>query len=632
VNLRRFRSIGRYARCLARRHWFALRLIVCFAAMTTATLFVGLEDSGGLIWVANGLLLSYLLIAPRWRWAHYFAVGFAGELAGGLVLNPERWASYIMLTCLNVAEVAIGAFLLRKRSLQLPRFTDRRYLFQFIGYAVVVAPVTAGLMFALAYAIWTKSAPWQAMTGWITTDALGTAIVTPACVALFRSHLRGTGKWNSDWPFPLVLVGVTVAAFAQTRVPIIFLIYPIVALILFRFGLGWASMSALFVAAIGSWYTVHGAGPFSQIEPGSPMGAAVVLQLYVASGMFMIFAASSVMDTLRTTENCLRKIVSLHQLVTENSRDAILIVDFEGNPAFISPALERITGWKPEEMKSMGFAQMVHPEDSPRVAEAVSGLRPSGEGVIVEHRIRKRNGAYVWVEGNVRAIADPATGITSGLLAILRDISLRKQAEKKLREAHGALEALAITDPLTQLANRRRFDQYLSTEWRRAMRDHNPFSLLFLDADWFKSYNDTYGHLRGDGCLKQIAESALDVITRSTDLVARIGGEEFAVILPNTSNAGALELADKICEALRCRRLPHSSNPLGDVTISAGCATIAPALGQHSAVLIQKADEAMYAAKRQGRNRVCNASAESADCLALPAGVSGSCTFNAEDS
>lgn len=602
MNLRRFHSIGRYAQYLARRHGFALRLIVCFAAMTTATLFVGLEDSGGLIWVANGLLLSYLLVAPRWRWAHYFAVGFAGELAGGLVLNPERWSSYIMLTCLNVAEVAIGAFLLRKRSLQLPRFTDRRYLFQFIGYAVVAAPVMAGLMFALAYAIWTKSAPWQAMTGWITTDALGTAVVTPACVALFRSHLRGTGKWNSDWPFPLVLAGVTAGAFAQTQVPIIFLIYPIVALILFRFGLGWASMSALFIAAIGSWYTVHGAGPFAQIAP-SPIGAALALQLYVASGMFMIYAASSVMDTLRTTENRLRKIASLHQLVIENSRDAIMIVDFQGHPAFASSALERITGWKPEETKTLGFDQMIHPEDMPRVAEAVSGLRPGGEGAIVEHRIRKRNGGYVWVEGSVRAIADPATGITSGLLAILRDISLRKQVEKKLRDAHGALETLAVTDPLTQLANRRRFDQYLSSEWRRAMRDHNPFSLLFLDADWFKSYNDTYGHLRGDGCLKQIAESALDVVTRSTDLVARIGGEEFAVILPNTSNAGALELAEKICEALRCRRLPHSSNPLGYVTISAGCATMTPSLGQQSAVLIQKAGKATGAQPGVQRKR-----------------------------
>lgn len=623
MNLRRFHSIGPLAPCLARRHGFALRLVACLAAVITATLFVGLEDSRGLIWVANGLLLSYLLIAPRWRWPHYFAVGFAGEFAGGFVQHPERWVLYLTLTCLNIAEVAIGAFLLRKRSSQLPRFTDRKYLFQFIGYAVVTAPVTVGLIFALAYAIWMKSAPWQSMTAWITTDALGTAIVTPACVALFRSHLRLTVKCNSHWLFPLVLVVVTVGAFAQTRLPVIYLIYPIVALILFRFGLGWASMSALFIAAIGSWYTVHGAGPFAQIAP-SPIGAALALQLYVASGMFMIYAASSVMDTLHATENRLQKIVSLHQLVTENSRDAILIVDFQGHPTFASSALERITGWKPEETKTLGFDQMIHPEDMPRVRAAVSGLRPGGEGAIVEHRIRKRNGAYVWVEGSVRAIADPATGIPSGVLAILRDISLRKQVELKLRDANGALEALAVTDPLTRLANRRRFDQYLSTEWRRAMRDQNPLSLLFLDADWFKSYNDTYGHPRGDGCLKQIAESAMDVVTRSTDLVARIGGEEFAVILPNTPNAGALELAEEICEALRSRRLRHSSNPLGYVTISAGCATMTPSLGQQSAVLVQKADDAMYAAKRQGRNRVCNASAESADCLALPAGGSGS--------
>jgi diguanylate cyclase (GGDEF)-like protein len=178
--------------------------------------------------------------------------------------------------------------------------------------------------------------------------------------------------------------------------------------------------------------------------------------------------------------------------------------------------------------------------------------------------------------------------------------------------ANAALEALAITDAMTHLANRRRFDKVLSDEWRRGMREHSPLSLLLLDADWFKSYNDTYGHPRGDSCLKQIAEATQDVVTRPGDLVARIGGEEFAVILPNTPGDGAFEVADQICAAVRRRKLPHNTNPLGIVTISIGCATVIPRLGQHATVLMQRADKALYAAKNAGRNRVCSAE------LALP--------------
>jgi diguanylate cyclase (GGDEF)-like protein len=137
------------------------------------------------------------------------------------------------------------------------------------------------------------------------------------------------------------------------------------------------------------------------------------------------------------------------------------------------------------------------------------------------------------------------------------------------------------------------------------MREREPLSMVLIDVDLFKLYNDTYGHLRGDSCLKQIAESAMDVVTRPGDVVARFGGEEFAIVLPNTVQEGAVKIAEEVCAALRHRNLRHEASPFGLLTISAGCATMIPQMGQRASDLVEIADGALYRAKRTGRNRVC---------------------------
>src|ERR1017187_5794288 len=184
-------------------------------------------------------------------------------------------------------------------------------------------------------------------------------------------------------------------------------------------------------------------------------------------------------------------------------------------------------------------------------------------------------------------------GMHMGRVWFFRDITERKRAEQQLQEAYRAVEALAVTDPLTGLANRRQFDQCLAAEWRRSLRERSPLSMLLMDVDLFKSYNDTYGHVRGDSCLKQIAEAAQDVVTRPGDIVARFGGEEFAVVLPNTDNSGAMQVADAVCDAVRNRNLHHSGSPYEKITISVGCATILPSLGRNSITLVELADSAL---------------------------------------
>jgi diguanylate cyclase (GGDEF)-like protein/PAS domain S-box-containing protein len=303
----------------------------------------------------------------------------------------------------------------------------------------------------------------------------------------------------------------------------------------------------------------------------------------------------------------LEQIASLHSLVTENSRDGILIADFGGRLSYVSPAMQRITGWSAGELTRLGGSWVIHPDDRERVKKAVNELRAGAGSGIVEYRMRMRDGGYLWVESSFRVYVDSLTGTPAGTMNMVRDISERKLAEQELQAAYRAAEVLAAVDALTGLANRRRLDQCLEGEWRRGLRDRRPLSFLLIDADYFKAFNDTYGHLRGDSCLKQIADSALDVVKRPGDLAARYGGEEFAVLLPDTDEDGAMEIANELCESLRRRRLPHSSNPYGIATISIGAGTIVPSLGQPVKTLIEMADAALYRAKLTGRNRVCGA-------------------------
>lgn len=181
-----------------------------------------------------------------------------------------------------------------------------------------------------------------------------------------------------------------------------------------------------------------------------------------------------------------------------------------------------------------------------------------------------------------------------------------QQAElyQKLEKANQELQRLASLDGLTQLANRRRFDEYLTQEWERLLLEHAPLSLILCDVDCFKLYNDTYGHVAGDLCLQQVASAIRDVVRRPIDLVARYGGEEFAVILPNTTDVGAALVAKAILEKIRSLCLTHAASWVKEyVTLSLGVATTFPQWEFSPEQLIAIADNALYQAKRQGRDR-----------------------------
>ncbi len=185
-------------------------------------------------------------------------------------------------------------------------------------------------------------------------------------------------------------------------------------------------------------------------------------------------------------------------------------------------------------------------------------------------------------------------------LALEDKVIARTQA---LNEANQRLEALSRCDGLTGLVNRRYFDEVLHNEWRRAARSGETLALVMLDVDFFKKYNDHYGHLEGDQCLRTVAEVLGATVCRAGDQVARYGGEEFVLLAPNTSAEQALQIAQRVCGALRERRLPHEASPLGIVTASMGVAAMVPDAAQGPEMLLKMADEALYRAKGRGRDR-----------------------------
>ncbi|MCD8485300.1 MAG: diguanylate cyclase [Desertifilum sp.] len=194
--------------------------------------------------------------------------------------------------------------------------------------------------------------------------------------------------------------------------------------------------------------------------------------------------------------------------------------------------------------------------------------------------------------------------LVSAVATQLGSLIQLKKVEATLKRMNSDLNRLATLDELTNVANRRSFNEHFKQEWRRLARERSPLSLILCDLDYFKLYNDTYGHLAGDFCLQQVAQAIQQEVNRPADLVARYGGEEFTIILPNTPIQGALKVAERMQSAVRSLQIVHAQSPVHDyLTLSLGVTSIIPQIKLDPLILIAIADRALYEAKQQGRNR-----------------------------
>ncbi len=226
----------------------------------------------------------------------------------------------------------------------------------------------------------------------------------------------------------------------------------------------------------------------------------------------------------------------------------------------------------------------------------------AGESQSFEFDITYPNGDQAYINCCLTP-AFSADQVVDGYYLFVFDITERRVLEEALKFVNAELAELATLDGLTRIANRRKFDEHLETEWDRAIRSQQPLSLIMLDIDFFKKYNDCYGHQEGDICLTKVAQAIQGAIHRTTDLVARYGGEEFAVILPSTDLTGAETIAKRIRETVSALGISHQGSETSSiVSLSLGVACLFPTAANSPEALIFQADQALYLAKQRGRN------------------------------
>lgn len=288
------------------------------------------------------------------------------------------------------------------------------------------------------------------------------------------------------------------------------------------------------------------------------------------------------------------------RLLAEASGDMVMRIGVDGRILYASPSSARVLGWAPNQLVDTSALAGVNPADLARVEHTISALKNGeAEEARIAYRTRHREEGEIWIETALRITRSPQSGDINGVVAISRDVTEHKDLEEKLA-------ALAISDGLTALANRRHFDERMETEWDRARREGAPLSLLLMDVDHFKGFNDQYGHQAGDACLRSIARILVEQARRPADVAARYGGEEFALLLPNTDAEGCEQVGERIRRAIQELGILHALNPPSrQVTVSIGGATHVPPTDKADCTsLIAAADKALYTAKESGRNRI----------------------------
>lgn len=275
------------------------------------------------------------------------------------------------------------------------------------------------------------------------------------------------------------------------------------------------------------------------------------------------------------------------------SPDLLCIANIAGYFERVNPAFTHILGYSIQELLSQPFVNLIHPDDLHQTQAELDKLAQGEVTLHFENRYRSKKGVYRWFSW--KAYFETETGL---LYAIARDVTEKKALEEKLLKQ-------TRLDPLTDVLNRRAFTEICSKELKLAVRNQFPISLVIIDVDYFKEYNDNKGHIQGDKVLRKISKTIQKHLRRSTDLISRYGGDEFLVLLNHTNLEQAMNVAEHLRATIEALKIPYSNKDIQEnITITLGVTTILPDKNYSVNKLIAVADAALYKAKNAGRNKV----------------------------
>jgi diguanylate cyclase (GGDEF)-like protein/PAS domain S-box-containing protein len=599
--------------------WCATLALVALLAWASKA-FTRADTQVSTIWLANGLLLGVILTADRDRRPALLVAGFLANLVvGGLI---DGWRGGFLLAIFNVIEVWIGSAR-QRRVAEAQDLTNAQTFRRFLWFAVFLAPVSSAAALVL-YVVASGGTPsWTVSVSSLISHALGIATFTPVTMALRRDDISRlvTRERIGELLLTLLLVaGVTTLVFSQDRFPLLFLVFPAMLLMSMRGGLGGTAIAVVVVVVIAVGFTVAGHGPLN-LQRVLPMSQYFfVLQVFIAALLVTMFPVVVVLAENRRANQAERDSALRLKLLAEHSTDVIVLTDISGRRLYVSPSVEEIFGFTPEEFLAMTWHDMIHPDDKERVRQELARQAQTGERSTVAYRAQRSDGSEIWVEalvctfqdedfqrvGKVLGGAGKVNGGVDGRqgrVVTLRDATRRKRAEEALAQANTELASLVWKDALTGLSNRRRFDEAIEEEWDRCSRAGQPLSVIMLDVDHFKGFNDEHGHQQGDHRLVQVAGAIAEALYRPRDLAVRYGGEEFAVVLPHTDIDEAGLVAERIRQNVMEIDARTGTRGLGRVTVSLGVAGAAPVAHGSPGDIVKAADDALYTSKREGRNR-----------------------------